>query len=552
MILKKLVVKNYGPFHFPAEITIDDKVTVFTGQNDVGKTTLLRLIHKLCQDQIASQNDVNIDRTYFSGSSWDQDGEVECIATFRLEENMRNYQNNDFNAGTEIDIEFKIVTQRRQLVAARKGGNVPFGNPHITGMPTVLFLPNVGRISPLILEEMDEDSLEVEFLTLAFGSNYVRKLRSFDLSRQATEVDRANKRINTMLKDFLPHSLPLEVVIRIVSNEPLSFSINLRDIYGADTTVDLRGSGVKKILMLFVLLLTNSKKYSSSYMIILIDEPETSLHADSQHMLRRVLESLADNNYIQVIYATHSPSMINTLNPQSIRLLGRTERENIATTSVDNRPINEDFLPVRVSLGITASDSLLYAPITVIVEGITEVLSLPLLMQRLYKEKNEEFQDVNSFLSLSHFLDGQGSSFEYLCRLSKSQGCKPIIFVDGDKLREIKKLKIEEKHPEVPIIVLKDGTEFEDIVPHEIYFEALEESIALSDLYIDYQAWLEEKKLPTQMMFSKRVNNFMVDRFPELTFDKSEIMRRAIAKADLDKIDLEKIRQLIMVSKTLL
>lgn len=552
MILTKLIVEGFGPFHFPTEIFIDSEVTVLTGQNDVGKSALLRLIYLMCSNENAIQEDANVDRTYRATTPWNKDTGIKCTATFTLNENLKLYQNNNFAPGTEVTVDFFLRANHRSITSAHhKAHQRQLQDGSIISMPSIVTLPQKEELSSTI-DSNTSNSLEVSLLNLAFGQNYKQKLESLDQPRQRTELRAANKRINDLLRELLPSSLELEIVIDIFKDESLKFSLNLLDTQGADTPVHMRGQGVRKILTLLVLLMTLYNEERNRYIYVLFDEPETSLHADSQHLLRRLLEKLGANKYIQVIYATHSPSMINSMRPETIRLLSRSQRNGIATTVVNNRPINEDFLPVRVSLGITASDSLLYSPITVIVEGITEVLSLPLLMQRLCKEKNEEFQEVNNFLSLSHFLDGQGSSFEYLCRLSKSQGCKPIIFVDGDKLREIKKLKIEEKHPEVPIIVLKDGTEFEDIVPHEIYFEALEESFALSDLYIDYQAWLEEKKLPTQMMFSKRVNNFMVDRFPQLAFDKSEIMRRAIAKANLDKIDLEEIRQLIMVSKTLL
>jgi predicted ATP-dependent endonuclease of OLD family len=153
---------------------------------------------------------------------------------------------------------------------------------------------------------------------------------------------------------------------------------------------------------------------------ILFDEPENSLHADSQHMLRRVLEDLAAHPTVQVVYATHSPSMINTMRPHAVRLLHRVSTDGRACTRIDNRPYAENYRAVRASLGITPADSLLYAPLAVIVEGITEVVALPIALERFQKQGIEGFGDREELLSQTGFIEGGGDSFPYLCRLAKS------------------------------------------------------------------------------------------------------------------------------------
>ena len=78
-------------------------------------------------------------------------------------------------------------------------------------------------------------------------------------------------------------------------------------------------------------------------------------------------------------------------------------------------------------------------------------------------------ETLETLLSQAHILDGEGSSFEYMCRLAKSQNAKPVVFLDGDKQADI--VKINEKHPEVPVILLSSGIEFEQIVPRRSTFK---------------------------------------------------------------------------------
>ena len=139
-------------------------------------------------------------------------------------------------------------------------------------------------------------------------------------------------------------------------------------------------------------LLTIDKK---QHTCILYDEPETSLHADSQHMLRRILEELGRDPMIQVIYVTHSPSMINTMRPGAIRLISRVESDGKATSIIENAAFDHNYIGVRSSLGITPADSLLYAPITVVVEGPTEVRCLPLVLKKLKDGGVSGFGDLD-------------------------------------------------------------------------------------------------------------------------------------------------------------
>ncbi len=281
------------------------------------------------------------------------------------------------------------------------------------------------------------------------------------------------------------------------------------------------------------------------YVYILMDEPENSLHADAQHLLRKILEELGKNENIQVIYATHSPSMINSVNPKGVRLLKRASINDKATTIIDNNPIKENFSPIRVSLGLTPSDSLLYAPITIITEGDTEIKCLTNLFRRFYEEKLSGFEDLDVLLPLCHFIDAQGDKFIYWCRLVKSQGCQPILFVDGDKINRVKSLQTKEDFQDIPIVTLDEKQEFEDIVSEETYFQALKETLNDEITYEAFEEWIKEAKLHEKTMFSKKVEAWLKVVYPDTYFSKAEVMQKALALADIDDINTKPFIELV-------
>lgn len=76
---------------------------------------------------------------------------------------------------------------------------------------------------------------------------------------------------------------------------------------GHKVSVDSFSSGEKHIVALFTLLLFSTKKNS----LVLIDEPEISLHAAWQHDFLGDIARVAATLNLQVVLATHSTSIIN-------------------------------------------------------------------------------------------------------------------------------------------------------------------------------------------------------------------------------------------------
>ena len=136
-------------------------------------------------------------------------------------------------------------------------------------------------------------------------------------------------------------------------------------------------------------------------------------------------------------------------------------------------------------------------------------------------------------------------------KMVQSQGAHPIVFVDGDKISEVKR-QVEEKFPNVPVIHFDEGKEFENIVPRPTYFQALAEYIDNKEKVTEenFDAWWASANLPKQMMFSKRVEKWINSEFG-CGFDKPKVMDRAIEIANLGGMDLTKITELIKAIRKL-
>ena len=86
---------------------------------------------------------------------------------------------------------------------------------------------------------------------------------------------------------------------------------------------------LSKVLYLFL------KEYKDK--IILIDEPELSLHPKWQNQILKVYENFATNeeNNCQIIIATHSPHIIGSAKAEYIRLLKKEDDRVVAIENID-------------------------------------------------------------------------------------------------------------------------------------------------------------------------------------------------------------------------
>ncbi len=548
MIIKSINISNYGPFSTSTFIQLDPEVTVLTGANDTGKTSLLRFVEMVWTRGTITEDEANIDRTLTSTVPWDQDTDVACVMQFQATPLSNKYmqrQELKDNSVFQVTFRFPPTGASRNIDYIQNGDSkTNIGKP-ITGNPKVLFISSeTAQINPVINLE-GPNAIEQKLLLLAFGHNPLEKLRKMSPWKLASALETANQQLNAALSRVIPKILKYEVKFqKAEGSNYFGLTLLFRDQSSGSAPIHLRGTGLRKLVNLVCMLL--DRDFENNFTYILIDEPENSLHADAQHMFRRFLEELGKQENVQVIYTTHSPAMINPLRGDRVRLFTRETINGVATTRVNNHPFDDNFLPIRSSLGMSPADSLIYGPVTIVTEGPTEVRCLPILLRRMMEELPEQYSYLSEILPLLFFLDGQGDSFSRWCSLIKQQGSDPVIFVDGDKQKRVNQERATGRLNEVPIISLAQGKEFEELVPAEVYFAALKQETSCEDIHLEtYEAWIQENRLPERMMFSKKVDFWLQAAFPNVYYDKPGVMRLAVERSPLSEIDLEPVRSLI-------
>lgn len=549
MIIKSITLEHVGAFSTPTKIDLESDVTVFTGSNDSGKSCAINAIQMLCERKQAQESDVNKARFGKHGGSWNSDPDVKISAEVEVTKSsvqdqfVTNLQSGDI---VRCSYQPNMPGSGYQVQKIRRGASgVATRGVGIAKFPRVAQLkPNAEIQSMMNLAKLNP--AEDQLLKLAFGPNFsVASLLSLSIENRSQRLDMARENLNHKLKEFFPSALPFEFRLFEIGSEGKMIGVNLVDGVRGYAEVGLRGTGVKRMLSLMALLLQEVDP--NTHTVILLDEPETSLHADAQHQLRQTLERLASHPKVQVVYATHSPSMVNPAHPDRIRVFSRELNGEVATSKVTKPTYGENFQRVRVSLGLTPSDSLLYGLVTILVEGDTEARCLGGLFRRLDTEGVPGFERFATLLESCHFVCGAGDSIAYYCKLAADQNAKPVVFLDGDKQTIAKKLR--EERPDVPLIELPVGTEFENLVPAPKYVAALaselqSHGVDAARLTIeDFGVWSKEANLPARMMFSKRIDRWISDRTGG-SYNKHAVMEAAIRSTPAEEIETTTLRRL--------
>lgn len=158
------------------------------------------------------------------------------------------------------------------------------------------------------------------------------------------------------------------------------FSIRIENTrHRATVRFDERSAGFVWFFSFLVWFSQMTKNFGDR-LIILLDEPGTSLHGSAQQDLLRYMAEKIVPDY-QVIYTTHSPFMIDASNILSVRtvedLLG--QGDEILGTKVGDRTLSSDsetLFPLHAALGYDLTQSLFIGEHTLVVEGPSDLLYL--------------------------------------------------------------------------------------------------------------------------------------------------------------------------------
>ena len=298
-------------------------VIVLAGVNGSGKTTILESIKD-------SFNNTNINYDEPEKSNVNLDIFFEDFEKNNIEEAEKNCKDK---------YEHKLQDFFRALKSyeySRKNNNEYYDNliaKRCENPPKIIYVPAENKFEE-IQTYSTTLSREYKFINI-INSNVIRDIPSYIATRRnylatieedLTMKEITNKVVNEINSIF--DILELDVKLKGFSKDEKTMPI-FENSAGEEFDINDLSSGEKQLFLRTLSIKMLEPKNS----IILIDEPELSLHPKWQQRIIEVYKKIGENN--QIIIATHSPHILGSVSSENIFILYRDENGKIEAKTGD-------------------------------------------------------------------------------------------------------------------------------------------------------------------------------------------------------------------------
>jgi predicted ATPase len=438
MHLVSFSVENYRSITTAYKLPIK-QTTILVGPNNEGKSNILRaLVTSL--EVLASFAGRRITpagriRYYVAGESynWANDfpislqskypkGESTFYLEFRLDasEIADFHQEVKSNLNGNLPIKLTLGREDPGFKVIKKGP----GGPALSRKAALIanFVAkriNINYIPAIRTSEAAEDivgrMVERALTTVEREPAYKNALAEVS-KLQEPLLESISEGILKTLKQFLPNVKRVKVTIPTEARyRALRRVCEIIVDDGTPTHLSRKGDGVQSLAALSLMRQVSEASSSAKQLILAIEEPESHLHPNAIHQLKKVIGDIAKTN--QVIMTTHCPLFVDRVNIRS----------NIIVHN--NRAVPaKNVSQLREVLGVRASDNLQNAELILVVEGEEDRRALRALLSTQSKKLQSA---LNQGALAIESLQG-GSNLSYKLSQIRESLCLAHSFLDHD------------------------------------------------------------------------------------------------------------------------
>ena len=186
------------------------------------------------------------------------------------------------------------------------------------GVDAIINTPIDFKDSIIYLDAVIDNDSEVEELILAYIDYFI-----YDKGENAViGVENLQEDMDELFKGF-----ELGFHFKKIDYKTKKPVFGREDATRDDMEFDLKGLSTGERTLLSKMLYLHLEEAKNK--IILIDEPETSLHPSWQNKILKFYEEFANINNCQIIIATHSPHIIGSAKNEYLRILRKNDEGNI-------------------------------------------------------------------------------------------------------------------------------------------------------------------------------------------------------------------------------
>ena len=288
-------------------------LVVLAGSNGSGKTRVLESILQYFQDHIqynyrGNSNKIEI---YFE--------EKEKICRNNVGDEMELYEGLKSFSYHEID-----NPRNEKHIKIKKELNIL---PKIIYVPTEINFQKMNTASTTLVQEYNFINIVNTNLIKDIPSYIATKMISAMLKNKNEKVGDVQKKVFNEINEIF-ENLSIDVKVEDISQDGRNITL-FTNSSGDEFDINELSSGEKQLFLRTLAI----KMLNPENSIILIDEPELSLHPKWQQRIVDVYRKIGKNN--QIIIATHSPHILGSVKKENIMLLDKDDEGKIVVKTGD-------------------------------------------------------------------------------------------------------------------------------------------------------------------------------------------------------------------------
>lgn len=332
MKIRKIHIKEYnGLKNLNINFKSNDKILdtiILIGVNGSGKTRILESIYHCFK--IFRSTVVELELFYEKNenevleSLMDSEGlteiEKEMQKDIEYTDCLRNikYYNEDYKEGKNQNINSKIISQSFKKLKIF---------PKIIYVPTEINFQKVEIASPMLVQEYSFLNIVDSILIKDVPSYIATRIMEMANEQENTPMGEIRAAVFKEINEIF-EILDLDIKISGISKNAKSIPI-FTNSAGDKFDINELSSGEKQLFLRTLAI----KMLNPENSIILIDEPELSLHPKWQQRIVDVYRKIGENN--QIIIATHSPHILGSVKKENIMLLDKDDEGKIVIKTGD-------------------------------------------------------------------------------------------------------------------------------------------------------------------------------------------------------------------------
>ena len=362
-------------------------LVVLAGENGSGKTRVLESIYYYFE--MLRSKVVSLELFYEKNENEVLDNLMSTEGLTEIEKEMQKdieyvdclrnikYYNQDYKEGGNQNINSKIISQSFEKLKIF---------PKIIYVPTEINFQKMNAASTTLIQEYKFINIVDTNLIKDIPSYIATKIISEMLKNKNEKVGDIQKKVFDEINEIF-ETLGIEVKIEDISQDGRNIPI-FTNSSGDKFDINELSSGEKQLFLRTLAI----KMLNPENSIILIDEPELSLHPKWQQRIVDVYRKIGKNN--QIIIATHSPHVLGSVKKENIMLLDKTNDGKIIVKT-GNELYNSYGQPTdRVLKDIMGLETTRNPKVFKLLEKAGELVDKNEYESEEFKAKYKELRDI--------------------------------------------------------------------------------------------------------------------------------------------------------------